>query len=171
MSNRALVVRRERDEYECYRTQWVETDRLVETAIRGQCPVTENGESPRGRQWDRCGRAKWPKLVDNLDYLSLDLCIRCDPGAVRAYLPVWLGIPTGDCDETASDCGALLHVESRLEFTRLRERVRRHKARLGNAIENGEVGRRAAQRSLLVVVGSRERQLSASAERCFVPSG
>jgi len=164
MGERALVARRDDDgEYDCHRTQWADTGRLVDTAARGQCPATETGPD-----WRRCGRAEWLELVDRLNYLNLDLCLRCDPEEVRAYRPVWLGVPAGGSDGTDSTCGTLLRVASREEFARLGERIRRRKERLGETIENGPITPREARRSLLTVAGSRECYLSVSGiENCF----
>ena len=146
-------------DYELFRTQWADTERLVDAAMRGRCLR----ESSATAQWRRCGRSRWPDIVDELEYLQFDLCLRCEHDAVRVYLPVWLGIPTTDGAETASVCGVLVRIESQDELTRLRARVRRQKERLGEAIERGVTSRRDAQRALSCVGGTRERHFSASA--------
>lgn len=166
MSERALVARHDRaNQYDLYRSQWAETGRLIDAAVCGRCPVDEMRE-----EWDRCGRSDWSGLIDELDYLGLDLCLRCDPGSVSVFVPVWLGIPTGERDETDPTCGVLVRVESEADRSRLRERVRRRKEQLGTAIESGALGRRAARWILLAVAGSRERYLSASVSECVGPS-
>lgn len=161
MGERALLARHHRlDLYDLSRTQWADSDRLVDTATRGRCPT-----EPRKIDWERCGQTRWATLIDDLDYLTLDLCVRCDGPLVRVYLPVWLGIPTGERDETDPFCGVLLRLESRREFSRLREWVRRQKEQLGLQIEHGTVGTEGAQRALLAAVSPYARYLSASARR------
>jgi hypothetical protein len=168
VGERALVICYDRAErYDCYRSQWAELDCLIDIAVSGQCPVKEANTPSAGGEWKRSGRARWAELVDDLDYLSLDICVRCDPDAVSVYLPVWLGIPAGQIDRTESTCGVLLRVESGAEFARRRERIRRHKEILGSAIEGGLIGQKAARQSLLAVIGSHERYLSTSAVECY----
>jgi hypothetical protein len=141
--------------YELLRSHWAETDRLVAAAVENRCPDRSASDG-----WYRCGHADWTAVVDRLDYLSLALCLRCEPTSVRVYLPVWLGIPTGDSDETESTCGALLRVASQADLARLRTRLRQRKARLGTAVKRNRLGVRDAQKRLLAVAGTRERHLS-----------
>lgn len=145
--------------YDLFRTQWAESERLVSAAARGECPR----DSSATEQWRRCNRSRWPDIVDELDYLQFELCLRCDPDSVTSYLPVWAGIPTTDDDETDASCGVLVRVESRDDLTRLKARVRRQKEQLGEEIERGAKSRRDAQQSLLRVGDAREQYLSASA--------
>lgn len=160
MGERALAACHDRaGHYDLFRTQWAESERLVALAARGACPRDVSATE----RWRRCGRNRWPDIVDELDYLQLDLCLRCYPDGVSSYLPVWTGIPTTEGDETDASCGVLLRIESQSELTRLRARVRRQKERLGEAIERGAKSRRDAQQSLLRVGGAREQYLSASA--------
>lgn len=160
MGERVLVAcHDEAGHYDLFRTQWAESERLVALAARGACPRDVSATE----RWRPCGRNRWPDIVDELDYLQFDLCLRCYPDGVSSYLPVWSGIPTTECDETDASCGVLLRVESQGDLTRLRARVRRQKERLGEAIERGAKSRRDAQQSLLCVGGARERYLSASA--------
>ncbi|WP_336327833.1 hypothetical protein [Halovenus sp. HT40] len=161
MGERALAACHDKKgHYDLFRTQWTESERLVNAAARGECP---RKDAAGDDQWRRCGRNCWPDIVDELDYLQLDLCLRCYPDGVSSYLPVWTGIPTTEGDETDISCGVLLRVESQSELTRLRDQIRREKERLGDAIERGAKSRRDAQQSLLCVGGARERYLSASA--------
>jgi hypothetical protein len=115
--------------------------------MSGRCPIG-SAVSPTA-QWKQCGRTRWAELVNDVDYLSSDLCLRSDPALVSVYLPVWLGIPTGERDETDPTCGALIRVGSMPEMTRLNAWLRQEKSRLGRRIERGLSDRREAQRSLL----------------------
>lgn len=159
MGERVLLARRRRPNlYGLYRTQWADGDRLVDAVTRGRCPTER-----QTIDWERCGQMKWSALVDGLDYLTLDLCLRCDGSVGSLYLPMWLGIPAGESDETPSTCGVLLRIESRRELSWLRQRVRRQKENLGAKIEDGTVGTDQAQRALLAAVGPHVQYLSASA--------
>jgi hypothetical protein len=159
-----IVYREPAGGYELFRRHWGETDSLVAAAVENRCPDRSASDG-----WYRCGQADWSGVVDRLDYLSLALCLRCKPTSVRIYLPVWLGIPTRNGDETESTCGALFRVASQADLIRLRTRLRQRKAQLGTAIEENRLGTTEAQQRLLAVADSRERYLSHSA-RELTPS-
>ncbi|MXR52260.1 hypothetical protein GRX03_11680 [Halovenus sp. WSH3] len=161
MGERAVVARHRRlDRYDLSRTQWANTVRICAVAKRGECPTTRASS-----EWKRCGRIRWEALVDGLDYLSLDLCVRCDETAVRLYLPVWLGIPAGDADEIGTACGLLLRVGSVSGLVQLRGQIRGCKERLGREIESGSLETAEARRILCTEFATRIRYVSASARR------
>ena len=159
MSERVVLAERRRDgPYELFRSQWADTDRLLRAVLERE-PI----ESLLDDSWTACGQVGWGELVDELSYLTLNLCLRRDGADFAAYLPVWAGIPTGERDQTPANCGALVRVTSRPEYNRLRRRLRQQKARLGVAIERGEITVETAQHRLLAGVGPRTRDVAASA--------
>ncbi len=169
MSDRVVLARRRPDaQFALFRSQWADTNRLVWAATTGHCVVTASQDGPA---WRQCGRKRWRKLVDELSYLTLDLCLRCVGSTTTAYLPVWAGIPARGREQTPANCGTLVRVNSVVEYERLRRQLRQHKAQLGVAIERGTVDMERAQKQLLEVCHPRERHLSAGARRLLGTSG
>lgn len=161
MSERILLAERGRDEpYECFRSQFADTSRLLRASTE-----RDPTDLRQGGTWDTCGQTDWQTLVDELSYLNLDLCIRRDGPDVTAYLPVWAGIPTGERDETPDNCGVLVRVDSPEGYERVRRRVGKQKARLGTAIEAGDIDTATAQRRLLAPLRGRVEHGSGSARR------
>lgn len=160
VSERVLLAERHGDgRYEVFRSQWSDVDHLLRAVAEG-APAAELRQDGT---WTACGRRDWQDLLDELSYLNLALCIECTGADSMAFLPVWVGIPTGKRDQTSAHCGVLVRVDSLGEYDRLRRQFRRQKARLGRAIERGELSVESAQRRLLVGLRARIGYAAASA--------
>ncbi len=163
MSDRALLARRRRDkQYDLYQSQWADTTRLVWAATNGHFSATT---WQADTAWRQCGRSGWQELTDELSYLNCDLCLRCVVSASTAYLPVWAGVPARGTERVPAHCGALVRVNSLVEYEHLRRRLRRVKEQLGMAIERGELDMKTAQRQVLATCQQQDRHVSVSARR------
>ncbi|WP_436900531.1 hypothetical protein [Halovenus halobia] len=160
MSERVLLAKRHRDgRYECFRSQFADTERLLRAVSEGDAIA----KLLRDDTWTTCSRWHCEDLLDDLSYLTLDLCVECAGPEVTAYLPVWTGVPAGKHDRTPANCGVLLRVDSVREYNRLRRRLRFEKAHFGEAIECGNIDATTAQKRLLARFRARIEHVSTSA--------
>jgi hypothetical protein len=143
--------------YELFQSHWADVDGLLRAIARGRSDPRTNDD------WTECGQRDWQSLVDDLSYLTLDLCLKQTGPETAAYLPVWAGIPAGARDQTPAECGVLVRIDSPAEYDRLRRRLRQQKAELGVAIERGDIDTETAQRRLLADSQLRIKFVSASA--------
>lgn len=162
VSERVLLAERHGDgRYEVCRSQWSDVDHLLRAVAEG-APAAELRQDGT---WTACGRWDCQDLLDELSYLNLALCIECGETDPAGFLPVWAGIPTGKRDQTPAHCGVLVRVDSLGEYDRLRRRLRQQKARLGRAVERGELSVESAQRRLLAGLRARIEYAAVSARQ------
>jgi hypothetical protein len=160
MAHRAVLARRrEGGRYGCYRSRRGGTDRALAAVCAGTPPTNIPGTWEHERE-----TGGFAGVVAELDYLATEALYREDGRETTAFLPLWFGLPLPDADPSPRS-GALVEVASPGDARLLRDRFRRIKGALADALAAGTLPAAAGPvilRNAIAGLDGRERYVAVS---------